>query len=113
MIDAGAAHALKQGKSLLFAGVTAISGEFSKGDLLAIYCYEATDYLPTEQGEAQSVGFGAALAPTKKLLAKGLSHYDGKEAMQLIGKRSDEIFERFGENTPQELIHRNNLVMLV
>lgn len=87
-IDAGAMQALKQGKSLLFAGVTAISGNFSKGELLAVY------------------------APNRQLLAKGLSNYDDHEAMQLIGKRSDEIFSLFGENTPQELIHRNNLVMV-
>lgn len=86
-IDAGAARALQQGKSLLFAGVSSISGDFSKGDLLAVY------------------------SPEKLLLAKGLSNYDCKEALQLIGKRSDEILERFGEDTPQELIHRNNLVM--
>ncbi len=86
-IDSGAAHALSQGKSLLFAGVTAISGQFDKGELLAIY-----------------------VAP-HKLLAKGLSNYDSKEALQLVGKRSDEILRLYGEDTPHELIHRNNLVM--
>jgi glutamate 5-kinase len=82
-IDAGAVAALKQGKSLLFAGAVKLRGEFSKGDLLAI------------------------VTPDNQLLAKGLSNYDSREALLLLGKRSAEL----PENAPAELIHRDNLVM--
>lgn len=82
-IDVGAAVALTQGKSLLFAGVTKLMGEFAKGDLLAVVTQD------------------------NKLIAKGLSNYDSREAMSLVGKRSQEL----PENSPAELIHRDNLVL--
>ncbi len=83
VIDDGAAKALQQGKSLLFAGAREIRGSFSKGDLLAVYTLN------------------------NQLIAKGLSNFDDHEAMPLVGKRSVEI----GDTFSAELIHRNNLVM--
>lgn len=82
-VDAGAATALTQGKSLLFAGVLKLKGEFFKGDLLAI------------------------ITQDNRLIAKGLCNYDSREALPLLGKRSSEL----PENASAELIHRDNLVM--
>lgn len=82
-VDEGAAAALHQGKSLLLVGVKTLKGDFTKGDLLAVY------------------------DPTHRLVAKGLSNHDARDAFSLMGKRSADLGEVFSA----ELIHRNNLVM--
>jgi glutamate 5-kinase len=87
-IDAGAAQALMQGRSLLFAGVLHINGQFEKGDLLAIVNEAGT------------------------ILAKGLSNFDSRDARPLTRKRSDEILQHYGENIATELVHRDNLVLV-
>ena len=66
-VDAGAAEALGRGKSLLPAGVTAISGRFGRGDPVVI-----------------QDGQGARLA-------SGLVRYSSTEARAIAGHRSDEI----------------------
>ena len=87
IVDAGAAAALQRGNSLLPSGVTAVEGEFSKGETLAIQTADGT------------------------LLAKGLSNYDAADAMRLLGRKSADIPEILGYEAPRELIHRDNLVM--
>ena len=87
-IDAGAAKALTQGKSLLAAGVTALSGAFSKGDAVSI-CDEA----------------GTALA-------RGLIAYDATDAVQILRLKSGDIAAVLGYDNGAALIHRDNLVML-
>jgi glutamate 5-kinase len=86
-VDHGAAAALRRGKSLLFAGVTAIVGDFSKGDLLAIYDEKS------------------------RLVAKGLSSYDHAVAQSFIGKQRAAIRAMQGEDAPSALVHRDNLVL--
>lgn len=87
-IDAGAAKALTQGKSLLAAGVTKLSGEFHKGDAVSI-----CDETGTE-------------------LARGLIAYDAAEAAKILGLKSSDIFKTLGYDNGAALIHRDNLVML-
>ncbi len=87
IIDNGAELALQQGKSLLPAGIISISGDFGKGDMLAVYNQE------------------------NKLIAKGLSNYDSSEAKKLIGHNSSEIINIIGYAGADELIHRNNMVL--
>jgi glutamate 5-kinase len=88
-IDTGAAKALLEGRSLLPAGVTRIEGEFGKGETLAVIDTEG------------------------RTLAKGLSNYDAADARKIMGKRRDEIPKSLGYDGPNELIHRDNLVMEV
>jgi len=89
-VDAGAARALvSKGVSLLPVGVTAVSGEFSRGDL--VRCLDADG----------------------QLLAQGLSNYSSKDTQQLLGVDSREISARLGFCHEPELIHRDNLVVLV
>jgi len=87
-IDNGAAKALTQGKSLLAAGVTQLSGSFSKGDSVSV-CNEAG----TE-------------------LARGLIAYDASEAAQILGLKSGDISDVLGYDNGAALIHRDNLVMI-
>lgn len=88
-IDAGAARALHQGKSLLAAGVTHIKGDFRKGDAVTI---------KTPDGQA---------------LACGLAAYDSDEALLIKGLKSGDISDVLGYNNGAALIHRDNLVMIV
>jgi glutamate 5-kinase len=86
-IDDGALKALKDGRSLLPAGVKYISGEFMRGDAVKILDIDG-----------QQIGVG-------------LSAYDFGEAMQIIGKKSSEIQDILGYAGRDELIHRDDLVL--
>ena len=86
-VDAGAAEALGRGKSLLPAGVTAISGRFGRGDPVVI-----------------QDGQGARLA-------SGLVRYSSTEARAIAGHRSDEIGTILGYPGRAALIHRDDMVV--
>ena len=87
MVDDGAAKALGQDKSLLPAGVVAVSGKFERGDLVVI----------KNAGGAE--------------IARGLSAYSVENAKQIIGKKSAEIELILGYSGRCELIHRDDLVV--
>lgn len=86
-IDAGAARALSCGKSLLPAGITAISGAFEKGDAVFISAADG------------------------KIIARGLTRYSADQARQIIGLNSSDIDQALGYNYGANLIHRDDLVM--
>jgi glutamate 5-kinase len=90
LIDAGAARALRDGKSLLPGGIVAIDGEFSRGDLVAIVC--------TENSEAA--------------IARGLTQYSANEARRIAGKKSAAIETILGFSYGDTLVHRDDLVLL-
>ena len=85
-VDAGAAAALGQGKSLLPAGVVAVEGRFGRGEPVAI------------------VGPGGALG-------LGLVRYTADEARLIRGKRSDAIAAVLGYAGRAALIHRDDMVL--
>lgn len=87
-VDAGAARALAHGGSLLPAGVVAVSGVFARGDAVEV------------------------LGPDAAPLARGLSAYAADEAGRIIGHHSNEIAEILGWHGRDELIHRDDLVLL-
>ncbi len=87
-VDAGAAAALRAGKSLLAAGVTAISPAFEKGDAVRVF------------------------DPAGLEIARGLVRYDAEEARLLIGRRSDEIEAALGYRASPVLIHADDLALL-
>ena len=86
-IDKGAETALKAGKSLLPAGVTAITGTFNRGDIIAIKTETDDD------------------------IAVGMSSYTSEDADKIIGKQSSEIEEILGYSGRSELIHRDNMAL--
>ena len=86
VVDAGAGKALSQGKSLLPAGVTAISGEFGRGDPVDI------------------------TGPSGRL-ARGLSRYTAEEARKLIGAQSKNIEAILGYPGRAALVHRDDMVL--
>jgi glutamate 5-kinase len=86
-VDAGAAEALRKGKSLLPAGVVAIDGQFDRGDLVAV--------------EDQS----------GKVIGHGLSSYGAADAAKIKGYKSREIETMLGYRGRDEIIHADNLVV--
>ena len=87
VIDNGAANALRNGNSLLPAGVANITGEFERGDLLDITSIDGV-----------SIG-------------KGLSTYNSIDAGKISGKQSADIANVLGYNGRTELVHADNLVL--
>jgi len=87
VLDDGAVRGVsEQGRSLLPIGITAVSGEFQRGDLVS--CVDSTGL---ER-------------------ARGLVNYTAEEAAALIGKSSDQIEATLGYCGDEEMIHRDNLV---
>ena len=88
VIDNGAKDALSKGRSLLPAGVTAISGAFERGDLIDIYDLDG------------------------KLIARGLASYSSDEANMLKGHKSTDFEKLIGYQGRAELIHADDLVVI-
>jgi glutamate 5-kinase len=88
VIDAGAEQALRKGGSLLPVGVQAVEGAFDRGDAVVI-----------------SIGNG-------RDIAHGLTAYGSREAQLILGCHSQEIEEQLGYRGDDELVHRDNLVLL-
>ncbi|GAB5047497.1 glutamate 5-kinase [Thermodesulfovibrio sp. TK110] len=89
-IDEGAVKALlKEGKSLLPSGIKKVEGDFDVGD--AVYCID-------EKGEK---------------IAKGLVNYSSCEIKLIKGKKTSEIEKILGYKYTDEVIHRDNLVIVV
>ncbi|SFT69822.1 glutamate 5-kinase [Sedimentitalea nanhaiensis] len=87
IVDAGAARALKTGKSLLPAGVTAVMGRFGRGDAVVI------------------------LGPQDQRLGQGLIRYTVTEAETIRGCKSSEIETRLGYPGRAALIHRDDMAL--
>ncbi len=89
VVDEGAARALRAGgKSLLPAGVTACEGDFHRGDVVRV------------------------LSADGRHLASGLCNYEADEVRRILGKHSDQIVTTLGYEYGEEIIHRNNLVLV-
>jgi len=87
-VDAGAERALAGGRSLLPAGVTAVDGAFGRGDAVSV------------------------LAADGREIARGLTAYPADEAAKIAGRRSTDIQEILGYSGRDEIIHRDDLVLL-
>ncbi len=87
-VDDGAASKLRdEGKSLLPIGMTAVEGEFSRGDVIAVREHSGIE------------------------IARGLANYSSFEARMLCRKPSSEIERLLGYVAEPEMLHRDNLVL--
>jgi glutamate 5-kinase len=86
-IDAGAARALRSGKSLLPSGILRVTGDFDKGDSVAILC------------DGQE-------------LARGIVTYGSDEITLIKGHGSQDIEAILGYRSGDVVIHRDDMVMM-
>lgn len=86
-LDEGAIKALRSGKSLLPAGINKVSGNFKRGDIVAIM-------------DNQNIE-----------IARGIVAYDAQEAAKIHGHKSAEIADILGYAGRSEMIHRDDLVL--
>ena len=87
-IDHGALRALLAGRSLLPAGVTGARGKFERGDTVSV------------------------LTPEGAEVARGIIAYSDSDAAKIIGRQSAQIPDILGFRGRDELIHRDDLVLL-
>ena len=88
-LDEGAVNVLKNsGKSLLAVGVTSVTGNFARGEMVS------------------------CVAPDGTEIARGLVNYDALESAKIRGRPTSDIESLLGYIDEPELIHRDNLVLL-
>ena len=88
-LDAGAAAAVQgKGRSLLAVGVRAVDGNFAKGDVISL------------------------CDPAGQEFARGLSNYSSTQMATIAGQPTDRIAELLGHCPYEEVVHRDNLVVL-
>lgn len=87
-VDAGAVHAIGRGSSLLPAGVVRVEGHFERGDAVEI------------------------VGPDKVVLARGLAAYLSEDARLIAGHRTNEIEALLGWRGRDEIVHRDDLVLM-
>ncbi len=87
VVDAGAAAALRAGKSLLPAGVTDVRGAFEKGDAVRILAADGME------------------------IGRGLARYDAAEAAKIKGMQSSTIADVLGYAAGAALVHADDLVL--
>jgi glutamate 5-kinase len=87
-IDAGALRALLEGRSLLPAGVTGARGRFDRGDTVSVLAADGVE------------------------VARGVIAYSDTDAARIMGRKTSEIAEILGFRGRDEMIHRDDLVLL-
>ena len=88
-VDDGALQAIvEQGKSLLPIGITAVSGDFHSGNAIEV------------------------LGPDGTEVARGLSNYGSHEVQVIQGQKSEQIESLLGYSYYDEVVHRDDLVLL-
>lgn len=88
-VDSGAEKALKeQGKSLLAVGITKVSGDFSRGEIIAVH---------NQHGIT---------------IAKGISNYSSSDLAKICGVTSRDIQDVLGYTLEKHVIHRDNMALV-
>jgi glutamate 5-kinase len=90
IVDAGARRAVEEkGRSLLPIGVVQTHGAFGKGDVVALSDVRGTEF------------------------ARGLTNYSAEDVAKILGLRTEQIDEVLGGVPYEEVVHRDNLVVIV
>jgi glutamate 5-kinase len=88
-VDAGAVVAVvEKHRSLLAAGVTGVDGHFGRGEVVDV------------------------VSPDGRVVARGLSNYTDEDLRLVAGKKTAEVRALLKERAHDEVIHRDNLVVL-
>ena len=86
-VDLGASKALQNGRSLLPAGISGVTGRFERGDLVTVHNADGAE------------------------LGRGLSAYSSVDAARIAGFKTSEIENILGYRGRDEVIHRDDLVL--
>jgi len=90
VVDAGARQAVQhKGRSLLPIGVAEVTGSFGKGDVVSLADPDGVEF------------------------ARGLTNYSSADAARIRGLRTEQIGELLGKVPYEEVVHRDNLVVIV
>lgn len=88
-VDSGAVRALKKTScSLLPSGATAVEGAFKRGDIVEVLAEDGT------------------------IIARGQTNFSAADCKKLLGHQSSDISNILKCDAEEELIHRNNLVII-
>lgn len=87
-VDDGAVEALRNGNSLLSAGIISLDGQFVRSDVLEI------------------------LDPEGQIVARGLAEYDALDCAKIIGRHSSELEALLGYAPRSAVVHRNQMVLV-
>ena len=87
-LDAGAVKALRKGGSILPVGITAVEGDFSRGQSVTV------------------------VDPRGQKVAVGLCNYSADDIRRIAGQQSDRIADILGYAYGAEVVHHDNLVLL-
>ncbi len=88
-VDEGAFEAIaNQGKSLLPGGIVMVTGKFKEKEIVSL------------------------MGPEGEEFARGQVNYDYHDLLEMKGKKTDEIKRERGDKYPDEVIHRDNLVLI-
>jgi len=94
LIDANATVAIRnKEKSLLSSGIITVGGSFNRGDTISVVVLN-----PIEQNNIE--------------VARGLSNYNSIDLLKIAGKSSAEIKKEFPNMICEEVIHKDNLVVI-
>jgi glutamate 5-kinase len=88
VVDSGAVEALRERGSLLPVGVVSVTGEFDRGDAVRVADQDGNE------------------------IARGLVNYNATDLKNIFGKQSSQIETILGFAYGDEVIHRNNMVLL-
>lgn len=89
-IDKGCEKAiLSGGSSLLATGITAVTGNFEHGNTISVVTLEGRE------------------------IARGIANYNGEDARKIMGVHTNELIKILGSKPYDEVIHRDNMVLLV
>lgn len=90
VVDAGARQAVQtKGRSLLPIGMVQVAGAFRKGDVVALFDPDGVEF------------------------ARGLTNYSSDDAAKICGVRTEQIQGVLGAVPYEEVIHRDNLVVII
>ncbi len=89
VVDAGCVKALKSGSSLLAAGIKTSEGEYDKGDTVRVL---TEDY---------------------QEIARGVINFPSGDIQKIKGLKTDEFRKIFADDVPAEVIHRDNMVLMI
>jgi len=95
LVDAGAREAIVgRGSSLLAAGIRAVEGSFTSGDLVSLTVFDPEATVPDAA------------------FARGLVNYNADDVRRIAGLKTEQIGEVLGTFPYDEVIHRDNLSVI-